>query len=252
MSISQAVMRQARSRGIHIRLAHAARRYGFDVRESSTHPNLADFIKDRRVDVVVDVGANAGQFGQKLRGFGYKGAIVSFEPGSAAFADLQKVALADGKWSAFNFAIGAEAGELKINLSINSKLNSALSIRDNAQDFSSAILTVGAEVVPVKTLDDFAAEYGGGNILIKIDTQGFERQVIEGGKKTVARSKGVLMELPIISLYKDSWRLSDGIEYMDEIGFVPTQIDSVNYHPMDRQALVEIDCLFRPRDSRLD
>jgi hypothetical protein len=70
--------------------------------------------------------------------------------------------------------------------------------------------------------------------------------------KIVARSKGVLMEVPIIALYNNSWRLSEAIEYMDDIGFVPTQIDPVNYHPMDRQALVEIDCLFRPRDQRLD
>jgi hypothetical protein len=99
---------------------------------------------------------------------------------------------------------------------------------------------------------DHAAKDCQGNILIKIDTQGLERQVIEGGRKTVARSKGVLMELPIIALYDNSWRLSEAIEYMDGIGFVPTQIDPVNYHPLDRQALVEIDCLFRPRDPRLD
>jgi hypothetical protein len=103
----------------------------------------------------------------------------------------------------------------------------------------------------VWTLDQVATKCDG-KILIKIDTQGFERQVIEGGSKTVARSKGVLMEVPIIALYNNSWRLSEAIEYMDGIGFVPTQIDPVNYHPMDRQALVEIDCLFRPRDQRLD
>jgi hypothetical protein len=42
--------------------------------------------------------------------------------------------------------------------------------------------------------------------------------------KIVARSKDVLMEVPIIALYNNSWRLSEAIEYMDGIGFVPTQI----------------------------
>jgi FkbM family methyltransferase len=251
MSISQYLMEAARSRGIHIRLAHAARRYGLDVRESSKHPNLADFLKDRNVDVVLDVGANSGQFGQKLRGFGYKGAIVSYEPGASAFAYLERLAKEDGNWSAYNFAIGAESGELKINISANSKFNSALSPRRNAHEVYSGISTDGFEIVPVRTLDQMAAGYNG-NVLIKIDTQGFERQVIEGGRNTVARSKGVLMELPIISLYNGSWHLSEGIEYMNKIGFVPTQIDPVNYHPVDRQALVEIDCLFRPLDTRLD
>jgi hypothetical protein len=67
------------------------------------------------------------------------------------------------------------------------------------------------------TLDQVATEYDG-NIRIKIDTQGFERQVIEGGGKTLARSKGVLMEVPIIALYNNSCRLSEAVEYMDGIG----------------------------------
>ena len=184
-----------------------------------------------------------------MRGFGYRGAIVSYEPLSSAFSDLETTAKSDDKWTVHNFAIGAECGQLKINTSINSKFTSALSPRENAQEFYGGIVTNGIENVPMWTLDNVASECEG-NILIKIDTQGFERQVLEGGKKTAARSKGVLMELPVIPLYNGSWRLSEGIEYMHRIGFVPTQIDPVNYHPIDRQALVEIDCLFRPRDLR--
>jgi FkbM family methyltransferase len=248
---SQYVTEVARRHGVHIRLARAARRYGLDVRESSKHPNLVDFINDRKIDVVLDVGANSGQFGQKLRGFGYTGVIVSYEPVSSAFKHLEGIAKSDDKWSVNNFAIGADSGQLDMNISANSKFSSPLSLRDNAQEFHGGIVTDRVESVPVWTLDHVATECDG-NILIKIDTQGFERQVIEGGRKIVARSKGVLMELPIIALYKNSWRLSEAIEYMDSIGFVPTQIDPVNYHPVDRQALVEIDCLFRPRDGRLD
>jgi FkbM family methyltransferase len=248
---SRYVMEEVRRRGIHIRLARAARLYGLDVRESSKHPNLVDFFNSRKIDVILDVGANAGQFGQKLRGLGYRGTIVSYEPVSSAFKHLEEIAKLDGKWTVHNFAIGAESGELEINIAANSKFTSALSLRDNAQNFHDGIVSDRVERVPVWTLDHVTQECGG-NVLIKIDTQGFERQVIEGGRKAVARSKGVLMELPIIALYDNSWRLSEAIEYMDSIGFVPTQIDPVNYHPMDRQALVEIDCLFRPRDRRLD
>jgi hypothetical protein len=117
---SHYVIDEARRRGVHIRLARAARRYGLDVRESSKHPNLVDFINDRKIDVVLDVGANAGQFGQKLRDFGYRGAIVSYEPVLSAFEDLERIAEADNKWTAHNFAIGAESGELKIHISANS------------------------------------------------------------------------------------------------------------------------------------
>jgi FkbM family methyltransferase len=156
--LSQYVVEQARRRGVHIRLARAARRYGLDVRESSKHPNLLDFINDRKVDVVLDIGANAGQFGQKLRGFGYRGAIVSYEPVSSAFKHLDELAKSDGKWTANNFAIGAESGELKINISANSKFTSALSYKVNAQDFHGGIVSDRVESVPVWTLDHAAKE----------------------------------------------------------------------------------------------
>jgi FkbM family methyltransferase len=178
-----------------------------------------DFINDRKINVVLDVGANAGQFGQKLRCFGYSGAIVSYEPVSSAFKHLERVAGADGKWTAHNFAIGAECGELKLHISANSKFTSALSLKNNSQEFHGGIVADRVESVPMWTLDHIATKYDG-NILIKIDTQGFERQVIEGGGKTLARSKGVLMELPIIALYNNLWRLSEAIEYMDGVGFV--------------------------------
>ena len=106
-------MEQARVRGVHVRLAHAARRYGLDVREASKHPNLVDFINDRKIDVVLDIGANSGQFGKKLRGFGYRGTIISYEPTSSVFKHLEEIAKSDDKWTARNFAIGTELGNSK-------------------------------------------------------------------------------------------------------------------------------------------
>jgi hypothetical protein len=137
-NFSQYVMEAARRRGVHIRLARAARRYGLDVRESSKHPNLVDFINDRKIDVVLDVGANAGQFGQKLRGFGYRGDIVSYEPVSSAFKYLEGIAKSDDKWTVHDFAIGAESGQLKINISANSKFSSTLSLSSPLTKSSSA------------------------------------------------------------------------------------------------------------------
>ena len=134
--LSQYVMEQARRRGVDIDwLERPVGSLNLHVRQFSKHPNLLDFINDRKVDVVLDIGANAGQFGEKLRGFGYRGAIVSYEPVSSAFKHLDELAKSDGNWTANNFAIGAESGELKINISANSKFTSALSHRVNAQDF---------------------------------------------------------------------------------------------------------------------
>ena len=60
----------------------------------------------------------------------------------------------------------------------------------------------------------------GSKILLKIDTQGYERAVLEGAKETLKRVSGVLLELPIINIYKDNWRFHEAVADMIEAGFV--------------------------------
>ena len=99
--------------------------------------------------------------------------------------------------------------------------------------------------IQIETLDAVAAALHG-NILLKIDTQGYERQVLEGGRETLKRARGVLMELPIIRVYAGEWRFAEALEYMESAGFVPAQIQAVGYHGMDPASMVDVDCLFRP------
>jgi hypothetical protein len=61
------------------------------------------------------------------------------------------------------------------------------------------------------------------------------------------RLKGILMELPVIHLYEDTWQCHEALEFMAAAGFVPAQIHPVNYHSKDSVSHVEVDCLFRPR-----
>lgn len=83
---------------------------GVDVRRARKHPALIDFLENRRVSVVYDVGANVGQFGLALRRRGYRGRIVSVEPVKDAFDRLKQIAAADGNWEATRCAIGAGEG----------------------------------------------------------------------------------------------------------------------------------------------
>jgi hypothetical protein len=91
-----------------------------------------------------------------------------------------------------------------------------------------------------------------GNTLLKIDTQGYERQVLEGARNVLPMMTAVLLELPIVHLYEETWRFYEALEFMATAGFIPAQIHPVNYHSLDEVSLVEVDCLFRRRDARLD
>ncbi|HEY1767819.1 MAG TPA: FkbM family methyltransferase [Terracidiphilus sp.] len=208
--------------------------------------DLIDFVENRKIGAVIDVGANAGQFGESLRAGGYRGKIVSFEPTASAFQVLARKAAADRHWEAHRCGLGAAPGTAILHASELSVFNSILELSDTARLHDQRMAVDHTEEVEVRTLDQ-VAERIAGNILLKIDTQGYERQVVEGGRETIARSAGILMELPVIHTYKGEWHLDEALKYMFEIGFVPAQIQAVGYHGLDPVAAVDFDCLFRPR-----
>ncbi len=205
-----------------------------------------DFIEDRKIDTVIDVGANAGQFGESLRADGYRGKIVSFEPTASAFQILSQKAASDGNWEAHPCGLGATPGTAVLHASQLSVFNSILELSDAAQLHDNRMAVDHTEEIVIRTLDQVAKQVDG-QILLKIDTQGYERQVIDGGRRTVARTVGILMELPVIHTYKEEWHLHEALQYMFDIGFVPAQIQAVGYHGLDNVSAVDFDCLFRPR-----
>jgi FkbM family methyltransferase len=210
--------------------------------------DLIDFIENRKVDTVIDVGANIGQFGESLRANGFREKIVSFEPTSSAFQALAQKAAADRNWEAHHCAIGATSGTTVLHASHLSVFNSILELSSVAALHDSRMAVHHTEEVPIYPLDQILPACAE-TVLLKIDTQGYERQVIEGAKETVRRVAGILMELPVIHTYEGEWHLHEALQYMFEAGFVPAQIQAVAYHGADNVSAVDFDCLFRPRSQ---
>ena len=73
-------------------------------------------LRELNVNCVLDVGANEGQYGQRLREAGYAGRIVSFEPLEVHVAPLRERAAADHNWKVFACALGDSDGEAEINV----------------------------------------------------------------------------------------------------------------------------------------
>lgn len=207
--------------------------------------DLIDFIEDRKIDLVIDVGANVGQFGQSLRAGGYRGRIVSFEPIKSAYQTLAKKAAADGNWEVHRCGLGAVAGTAALHVSELSVCSSILELTSAATLHDSRFAVDHTEEIVVSTLDEVAAGLSG-RMLLKVDTQGYERNVIEGGLKTLPLLMGILLELPIIHVYAGDWQFHEAVKFMSDAGFVPAQIQAVGYHGVDNVSAVEFDCLFRP------
>jgi FkbM family methyltransferase len=229
-----------------------ARSFGYDIRRADSHfyKRPIDFIRSRNIDLVVDIGANVGQYGDSLRKEGYAGWIMSFEPIGAAYEALAARASRDGRWKALNMALGEHEGTAEINVSESSVFSSILPQLPAAATFASRAAVIRAESVRVARLDDIFAELPQSKAaFLKIDTQGYEQQVLVGASERLSHFAGVQMELPIIHLYEGTWRFHEAVAYMSERGFEISNITPVNYDQTDTVSLVEVDCVFRSRSG---
>jgi FkbM family methyltransferase len=223
---------------------------GYEIRQTGSHfyKRPIDFLRSRNIDLVIDVGANVGQYAESLRKDAYAGWIVSFEPTAAAYEDLAALAKKDGQWKAINMALGDNEGVTKINVSQSSVFSSILPQLPAATAFSSEAQVVRSESVRVARLDDLSAELPQSKAaFLKIDTQGYERQVLSGATECLSRVLGVQMELPIMHLYEGTWKFHEAVAYMSDLGFEVSNIAPVNYDQTDTVSLAEVDCIFRRR-----
>jgi FkbM family methyltransferase len=174
-----------------------------------------------KIDLLYDIGANIGEYSMIMRKIGYDKRIVSFEPLSSAFRNLVKVQSADEQWDAYNFALGDFDGVTEINISENSVSSSILPVSQLHIDIDEGTKVIGKEKVEVRKLDSIFDETykGEKSIFLKIDTQGFEKKVLEGGKETLKKVSGIQMELSIVPLYNEHENYIDMIRYAEDYGF---------------------------------
>lgn len=155
------------------------------------------------ITVVLDVGANAGQYGKYLRATGYQRRIVSFEPLSSAYKRLAEEAALDPKWTTCNYALGSEDRTSEIFMSSNSWSSSILDILPEHTRAAPDSKYVAKEVISVKTLDSLFDKHvaAGEKVFLKIDTQGYTKHVLNGANNSMSRISGVFVEMSLVPLY---------------------------------------------------
>lgn len=172
------------------------------------------------IDVLLDVGANAGQYATEVREAGFRGVIHSYEPLSGPFGELAAASSKDPCWHAHQVAVGDTTGRITINISGATKFSSALPITERALTESPDAAYVGNEDVALDTLDNLGADVEADNLGLKIDVQGFEGAVLDGGEKTLARTRFLEMELSPRPVYDGQMLMLEALERLDRLGFV--------------------------------
>jgi FkbM family methyltransferase len=173
------------------------------------------------VDLVLDVGANVGQYGALLRAIGYRGHIVSFEPLPDAYAELARVAGQDRAWEVVNVALGAASGEAALHTAANSVSSSFLPMLPEHARAAPESVYVADVIVPVRTLDEVYDQYASADerVFLKVDAQGYEAQVLAGAARSLERIVGLQLEMSIVPLFEGSPTLPELITSVAGLGF---------------------------------
>lgn len=206
-------------------LHRALRALGFDYERFTpgTHPLARRklLLQSYGVDLVLDVGANEGQYGRELRALGYTGRIISFEPHAPAYTVLSNNARTDNAWQAYSFALGAAAGTATLQVSANSFSSSLLDTLPAHLDFAPAARQIARQPINVQPLDAVFESISGDaqNVYLKIDTQGYETQVLAGAAQSLARVATIQVEMSLIPLYRDAPIMPELLELVTGLGY---------------------------------
>lgn len=197
-------------------------------------------------DLILDIGANEGQFASSIREIGYKGEIISFEPLKDAFKKLKARSDKDRNWQAYNYALGDFDGQSRINISKNSQSSSLLDM--NYEHLKAAPYSeyYSYDEITVHQLDSVLENLIDGaekRILLKIDTQGYEKKVLDGAIISLFKIIGIQLEMSVVELYKGEM-LFDSMKHLIEgLGFTLCLLESGFQNPQTGK-LLQMDGLF--------
>jgi len=212
--------------------------------------SLRRILNKLAIDCVFDVGANRGQYGRQLRDIGYSGWIISFEPVKAHFEELSANAAARPPWKAFRYALGSTNGQAAINVNEDGVLSS---FRPRVRSNGPNDRVVATETVELRRLDAIFDECLSGidarRLYLKLDTQGFDLEVLHGAEGVLGRFAGAQTEVSFLAGYDG---MPDVIETLAD--FRSRNFDVVDFMPVSRTAdglfMIEMDCLLARRGER--
>ena len=205
-----------------------------------------------RIDCVLDVGGNAGQFYRFLRrSVGYTGTVVTFEPLPHLAHALRKSARRDTRWHIHDVAIGSACETKTLNVMASSPLSSFLMPSSDEDDQLRELNRVVDKVeVRVRTLTEALKELKGpiNRFYLKLDTQGFELECLRGASDVLPMIPALQVELSVSPLY-------DGMppyyEVMRELHFAGYRLSmAAAINPRQFPRLIDFDGHFVRIDER--
>lgn len=142
--------------------------------------------------------------------------------------------------------MGSDDGTAEINVAAWTVYSSFLSIKPafvSGVDGKSE--QTRREIVQVRRLDSVWPELrlDGRRILLKVDTQGFERSVLDGATASLPRILGVQLEMSIRAIYDRQPTYIEMLAHLNSLGYAIAGM-TPGWNAPDTGELLEFDCLF--------
>lgn len=166
-------------------------------------------------DTFLDIGACIGDHSIAASiAVGQTGSVHAFEPDPRSnFVLRENAGITGSNIKVYGSAIGNENGEAKLHL---------------ADSMGTSFVSNRGYTIHTERLDDWAVKHGVTPNMIKVDTEGFEGQVLEGGRETFSKAQWVIIEP---HPYRNGLTSFQCIDLLKELGF--TEFFRADYHGAD-------------------
>lgn len=172
------------------------------------------------IKTIIDIGANEGQFIDKISKILPEENIFSFEPLQGSFKRLEERASGKKNITIFNFALGDEEKETIINRNEYSPSSSLLELTQLHKNAFPITEKVREEKIFVKVLDRIVKDLKlKKKVMMKIDVQGYEIHVLRGAENTIKEVDIILIETSFYELYKNQPLFKDIYNFLSDRGF---------------------------------
>jgi FkbM family methyltransferase len=211
--------------------------------------NKFKWINNLNISTILDIGANKGQFASNINKHISNADIYSFEPLAKEYNELLQLSKTNSRHRVFHTALGNTNLESVIFRNDYSPSSSLLKLGDAHLKAYPEFNKVHEETIKLARLDDFVLTSKltfRGNIFVKIDVQGYEKQVLEGGFETIKKASLVLIEIGFDEMYESQPLFDEIYMLMKSLGFEIIGINTVASDPVSGKPLFA-DIYFTPQ-----
>ncbi|NIG54436.1 FkbM family methyltransferase [Chitinophaga sp. Cy-1792] len=219
-------------------------RNGASVASTQIMHNCGHYIS--QLNTIIDVGANKGQFALAAAYKFPHAKVLSFEPLPDAYKSLQQNTRKSARISAFNYALGSNDGQLAFYSNEYSHASSALQVSETLIALEPGTANAVLTQVPVKRLDTVLQQLPvNGPVLLKMDVQGFEKEVLSGAGNSLQQIDYLLFETSFVPLYKGEPLFDEMHHFVKSLGF--EFIAPVGFLQSGKLQILQMDLLYKKR-----